>query len=185
MDAHRAAILRRRASLIGASLAAVGCASQAPPPEPVTEAPTAVRAPRPQPSAPVPGVPVPSATVAMVCLSVRIVRAVEFPDGGVAPTSGGQASLDEALAVLRDNPDRRVALEGHTDGKEPAYGRKLGMLRARAVEQYLTAQGIDAARLCVVDYGPTRPLTPGKTPDERAKNRRVSFQLLGDGEPCP
>jgi outer membrane protein OmpA-like peptidoglycan-associated protein len=71
----------------------------------------------------------------------------------------------------------RVAVEGHTDGRE-AKQRGLGQRRAEAVAAYLRGKGVLPARLVVEDRGAGQPLDPGTTRDGRAKNRRVEWWIL-------
>lgn len=204
-DGSTAIILRRRASFVGAALALAHCAGPALPRDervpavtvgaapaetPAPSPPTGSSTPptsgssTPPTAVPAPVPPDPAAPV-RVCLSVRILEDVGFVAGGTAPNASGQAAIDAVFEVLEASAHLRVALEGHTDGGEPLYGQKLDLLRAREVARQLTSRGIDAARLCTVGFGPSRPLTAGRTPQERAKNRRVSFRLLEASEPCP
>jgi OOP family OmpA-OmpF porin len=121
----------------------------------------------------------------MVCLSIVIMPKVLFAPGADVPLSASQATIDAAFEALRDNPRIRIVLEGHRDGKEEPYGRKLSLKRAEKVRDLLVGRGIDSARLCVQGFGETRPLTPSTTADQRAKNRRVEFRVLESGESCP
>jgi outer membrane protein OmpA-like peptidoglycan-associated protein len=93
--------------------------------------------------------------------------------------------MDEALKVLRDNPEVRVVIEGHRDAQEQPYGRQLSRERAKAVHDHFVAEGIDPARLCIASFGPERPIALSATPKGRDANRRVEFRMLQDGEPCP
>jgi OOP family OmpA-OmpF porin len=70
------------------------------------------------------------------------------------------ATLDEAISVLKQYPDLRVEVAGHTDecGSDE-YNQSLSDRRSRAVYDYLTANGIDAGRLAGPNgYGESRPL---------------------------
>ena len=70
------------------------------------------------------------------------------------------ATLDEAVNVLKQYPDLRVEVAGHTDecGTD-AYNEDLSNRRARVVYDYLTGNGIDAGRLAGPNgYGENRPL---------------------------
>lgn len=198
-DAQRRAILRRRASFIASSLAALSCgAGETPtsaPPVPTTEvsatgAPFASASASASASAPASAsvaVPAPSVapTVARVCLSIRIMPKVQFDHGSLVPTVASHDVLKEAAKILHENPRFRLMIEGHTDTTEPPYGRKVGLKRAKAVRAYFVKEGIDPARLCTQGFGDSRPLTASKTPKDRATNRRVEFRILRDDETCP
>ncbi|WP_147652151.1 OmpA family protein [Vulcaniibacterium gelatinicum] len=70
------------------------------------------------------------------------------------------AILNEAIEILKRYPDLRVEVAGHTDecGSDE-YNQGLSERRARAVYDYLTSNGIDAARLAGPNgYGESRPL---------------------------
>lgn len=93
--------------------------------------------------------------------------------------------LDEAIEILRRNPDLRVEVAGHTDsiGSE-GYNQGLSERRAEAVYNYMTARGIDASRLeGPVGYGESRPIAPNvnedgsDNPDGRARNRRTELNV--------
>ncbi len=70
------------------------------------------------------------------------------------------AILNEAIEILKRYPDMRVEVAGHTDecGTDE-YNQGLSERRSRAVYDYLTSNGIDAARMAGPNgYGESRPL---------------------------
>ena len=80
------------------------------------------------------------------------------------------------MKVLRDNPDLRVTVEGHTDSVgSAAYNQKLSERRAQAVKRYLVRQGIDPSRITTEGYGKSRPIASNETEEGRAKNRRADI----------
>ncbi len=87
--------------------------------------------------------------------------------------------LDDVVRIIRQNPDLRVEIQGHTDsiGSE-AYNMDLSRRRANAVKTYLVNQGISSARLTTVGYGESRPVATNATKEGRAKNRRVELQPI-------
>ncbi len=90
------------------------------------------------------------------------------------------AVLDEAAAILTDNPEIVVEIQGHTDAiGGSAYNMKLSNARAKTVRNYLiTKHMIDPKRLIARGYGETRPIADNRTRAGRAKNRRVDFVIL-------
>jgi OOP family OmpA-OmpF porin len=53
----------------------------------------------------------------------------------------------------------------------------LSRRRAEAVAQYLVRAGINADRLEPAGYGPSRPVAPNDTAENKAKNRRIEFTV--------
>jgi OmpA-OmpF porin, OOP family len=85
--------------------------------------------------------------------------------------------LDEAVRVLRNNPDLKVEIQGHTDNTGTAkYNLWLSQKRAESAMNYLVDKGIDPGRLTAKGYGFEQPVASNDTPEGRAKNRRVEFR---------
>ena len=75
---------------------------------------------------------------------------------------------------LRDNPDSRIIIEGHTDERgTPEYNIALGERRARAVARYMQNLGVDVNQLSIVSYGEEKPVDPGHAESNWQKNRRA------------
>ena len=75
---------------------------------------------------------------------------------------------------LRNNPDSRIIIEGHTDERgTPEYNIALGERRARAVARYMQNLGVDVNQLSIVSYGEEKPLDPGHAEANWKKNRRA------------
>jgi OOP family OmpA-OmpF porin len=94
--------------------------------------------------------------------------------------------LTQVVQVLKDVPQMRVRIEGHTDsigGEIP--NEKLSQKRAEAVMAYLVSKGIAPARLEAVGYGSTRPVASNKTEKGRSRNRRTEFHIISVGEQGP
>ena len=70
-----------------------------------------------------------------------------------------------------------VIIAGHTDalGSE-SYNYELSEKRARSVSEYLVRKGISSSRLSTMGYGKSQPVTDNRTPQGRARNRRVEFE---------
>ncbi len=86
--------------------------------------------------------------------------------------------LNELAAFLKTNKDIKVKIEGNCDERGTTeYNLALGDRRAKAAFDYLTAQGIDAARLTTISYGKEKPADPGNNEEAWAKNRRDEFIL--------
>jgi outer membrane protein OmpA-like peptidoglycan-associated protein len=87
--------------------------------------------------------------------------------------------LAAAAAVLRDYPDVRVVILGHTDAlADDSYNVTLSRARAQAVATWLGAHGVEPARLTADGLGESRPVDTNDTDAGRARNRRVEFVIL-------
>ncbi len=85
--------------------------------------------------------------------------------------------LQEIAGVLKDNPDWKLTVSGHTDnvGGDP-YNLDLSRRRAAAVKQALVTQyHVSAVRLATDGFGASRPVDTNDTLAGRARNRRVEL----------
>lgn len=104
---------------------------------------------------------------------------ITFEYDSATLTAAGQAAVAEAALILRDNPQAKVRIEGHTDGNgSDAANLTLSQARAETVRNALVASGIAADRLTAAGYGEGRHKVPDTTPDNQAINRRVEFVVL-------
>jgi outer membrane protein OmpA-like peptidoglycan-associated protein len=87
-----------------------------------------------------------------------------------------QATIAQIISLLAQNPDLKLAVQGHTDNAgTPQHNQELSEARARTVVASLTAQGVAADRLQAAGFGQTKPLADNATEDGKAKNRRVEL----------
>lgn len=84
--------------------------------------------------------------------------------------------LDQNALWMRQNKDKSVLLEGHTDERGSIeYNLALGERRASSARQYLEQLGVEASRLDILSYGEEKPAAFGQSPDDYRQNRRVEF----------
>ncbi len=84
--------------------------------------------------------------------------------------------LDEAVSILKKNPELKVEIDGHTDNiGSAAYNMNLSERRAKAVMEYFVDKGVEAERLTTKGFGLTTPAVSNDTKEGRAKNRRVEL----------
>jgi OmpA-OmpF porin, OOP family len=99
---------------------------------------------------------------------------------------GGMQQLTRVAEFLRQNPDRNVLVEGHTDSTAPdSYNLALSQRRANAVEEFLITQGVDPTRILATGYGEQLPIASNDTAAGRQANRRVEIVVLDAGQPIP
>lgn len=90
-----------------------------------------------------------------------------------------EPELQQVVRFLRENPELRIAINGHTDNVGTTdYNQTLSTRRAQAVYRYLAETGIDADRLAFRGYGATQPIADNNTVEGRQKNRRIAFEVL-------
>ena len=103
---------------------------------------------------------------------------------GSAELEGSRpASLDELADYLRNRPDARIILVGHTDaGGTLAANVALSRLRAEAVARILIERyGIASGRIPAEGAGFLAPRFSNRVEDDRRRNRRVEAVLLVGG----
>ncbi|HEX5755256.1 MAG TPA: outer membrane beta-barrel protein [Arenimonas sp.] len=93
--------------------------------------------------------------------------------------------LDEAIGILKQYPQLRFEVAGHTDAiGSDGYNMQLSQRRAQVVYDYLSDRGIDRSRMVgPTGYGEARPIAPNQhsdgsdDPDGRARNRRTELNV--------
>ena len=84
--------------------------------------------------------------------------------------------LQEAVLIMKKNPDLKVEVDGHTDSTgTAAYNMTLSVKRAEAIKDHFVSRGIDPNRLTTKGFGLTNPAASNSTKEGRAKNRRVEL----------
>ncbi len=106
-------------------------------------------------------------------------RIIEFESGSARLTPKGEAILAEMADKMQSLGTMRLQIIGHTDnvGSRPS-NIKLSAARAEAVKAYLQQQGVDGSRFGVAGRGPDEPVADNATPEGRARNRRIQFQVM-------
>jgi OOP family OmpA-OmpF porin len=111
-----------------------------------------------------------------------ILKGVVFEYDSTTLTADAKGILDGVAETLKSYADISVEIAGHTDNTGgDAYNLGLSERRSIAVKDYLTAHGVDAARMTPVGYGEAQPIDSNETEAGRTNNRRVELRVL-DGE---
>lgn len=112
--------------------------------------------------------------------TTSILRNIYFDYDKATFTTQSYGELNKLESMLRQNPQIKVEISGHTDNYGHwQYNRTLSQKRAEAVKDFLTKKGIDARRVKAVGYGESRPLATNDDEQEgRELNRRVEFKVL-------
>ena len=106
-----------------------------------------------------------------------------FRAGSTELEGSRPASLDELADYLRNRPDARIVLVGHTDVEGTlAANVSLSRLRAEAVARILVeSYGIAPNRVPAEGAGFLAPRFSNRAVDDRRRNRRVEAVLLVGG----
>lgn len=107
---------------------------------------------------------------------------IHFRTGSAQLSADGQRAVDELAELLRQHPDRRFQVEGHTDPRPISTARypsnwELGAGRAITIVKALIDRGIAEERLSAATYAATAPVADNRTPDGQADNRRIAVAL--------
>ncbi|AJO76817.1 MULTISPECIES: OmpA family protein [Pseudomonas] len=98
--------------------------------------------------------------------------------------SSGLVNINKLAQFLRDNPDRKVIVEGYTDSTgTAAYNQSLSERRATSVQVALIKMGIDPSRIVAQGYGKEYPVADNGSVSGRAMNRRVEVTISNDNQP--
>lgn len=108
-----------------------------------------------------------------------VLEGVQFEVDRAEITPASAAVLDRVAASLRDWPEVRVEVGGHTDSTgSTAHNQILSQRRADSVRAYLVGNGVGAARLVARGYGEGRPIADNTTAEGKARNRRVELTRI-------
>jgi chemotaxis protein MotB len=115
---------------------------------------------------------------------VKLPAGVLFESGKAEISKEGKDALREVAHVLRQVPDRRLMVAGHTDNfplntTSPFKNNlELSTERALTVAQQLIASGVPASRLVAAGYAEHEPVRENTTEAGRQENRRIEIVLL-------
>ena len=111
--------------------------------------------------------------------SSQVDSMVNFAFNSAQLDSTAQAVLRRQAAWIRQHPNVRLRVYGHTDlVGSSTYNKRLGLQRAQAVVAYLATQGVARSRLeAVASFGETQPLIV--TQGRERRNRRTVTQVNG------
>jgi chemotaxis protein MotB len=105
-----------------------------------------------------------------------------FPSGSAVVNPKGKEALGKLAAVLNQNPDITVDIEGHTDSI-PIHAKyqdnwDLSLARSASIVRILTTDyRVDPTRVIASGHSQYDPVQPNSTPEGRALNRRTDIIL--------
>ena len=108
-----------------------------------------------------------------------VIKGIEFDFGKATIRKESNKVLDDAIKVLKQYPELRIMVSGHTDNVgEPQKNVELSQERASAVKEYMVGKGIETGRIETRGAGPNEPVADNSTDKGRQQNRRIEFKLL-------
>lgn len=106
---------------------------------------------------------------------------VLFDTGMATLKPGAYTTIDRLATVLKQAPDRKVMIEGHTDSVGgDDYNRQLSERRAAAVQTALLERGVSSNQITAVGKGETFPVASNDNAGGRQQNRRVEMVFTDD-----
>ena len=110
-----------------------------------------------------------------------VLEGVTCEFGSAELTEGSKAKLSEVAETLKQFPEVKVEVQGHTDNSgDPNDHRMLSQQRADSVKNYLIDSEGPAERLTSKGYGPDQPREDNATREGRKANRRVELKWLDE-----
>jgi outer membrane protein OmpA-like peptidoglycan-associated protein len=108
-------------------------------------------------------------------------KRVEFLYAKDILTSGSKELVDKIIDLIKDANETIIEIGGHTDS-DGTKKRNLALStkRAVAVKDYMVRKDINHKQLKAVGYGESRPLVENTTKENKQKNRRVEFKVIGE-----
>jgi outer membrane protein OmpA-like peptidoglycan-associated protein len=86
--------------------------------------------------------------------------------------------LRDLAIIFRARPAWHLTIVGHTDASgDDVYNLELSLRRAASVRDLLVAAGVDESVVGIEGAGQTRPRVSNDTPEGRAENRRIEFEI--------
>ena len=112
---------------------------------------------------------------------VTLKNEILFDTGKSNLSVQAQKTLLDLNRVLKKYPENIIVVQGHTDSTGPLeYNNQLSVERAKAVYDFILANGLKTSALSYEGYGPKAPIADNSTAEGRAKNRRVELKITAN-----
>lgn len=120
-------------------------------------------------------------------IRVRVPADQLFQSGTAQLLASAAGPLDRiAQVIMKDYPQQRIAIEGHTDNSQ-LYGgtyttsHQLAAAQSNAVMEQMTKRNhLPTTQLFTLAHGNNYPIADNNTPAGRSSNRRIEFVIYPD-----
>jgi chemotaxis protein MotB len=114
---------------------------------------------------------------------VKVPASILFASGSAELSGDGKSAISDIASILKQFPDRRFEVAGHTDNIPVASSTfkdnwALSTARAVTVTEQLVSAGMNPARLVAAGYGQFAPMRDNNSDAGRQENRRIEIVLL-------
>ncbi len=110
-----------------------------------------------------------------------VLKNIFFETGKFEVQKESKSELDKLVALLNDNPNLKIQIDGHTDNVGLEKDNvPLSNNRAKSVVNYLLNKGISNQRLSYKGFGASTPVAGNETEAGRAMNRRTELSVLSN-----
>lgn len=108
-----------------------------------------------------------------------VIKGIRFRTASAEIENTEIPDLDRLVEVMNENSRIRIRITGHTDNVGDSFlNQELSLIRAKSVQEYLRAKGIDEARVQVAGKGDTQPVASNETESGRTQNRRIEVEII-------
>ncbi|WP_413853442.1 OmpA family protein [Candidatus Ruminimicrobium bovinum] len=114
-------------------------------------------------------------------IEVTLKNDILFTTGSAELSEGAKKTLTDLNKVLKKYPENIIQVQGHTDSTGSAsFNQTLSEKRAKAVYEFIVANGLKTSGLTYIGFGPNQPVASNDTAEGRAKNRRVELKITAN-----
>lgn len=101
---------------------------------------------------------------------------VLFDTGKATLKPGAYSTIDRLAQALKEDPNRRVMIEGHTDSVgSDEFNQQLSENRALSVQSALMQRGVSGSQITSLGKGESTPVASNDNAAGRQQNRRVEL----------
>jgi outer membrane protein OmpA-like peptidoglycan-associated protein len=106
---------------------------------------------------------------------------VLFDTGKATLKPGAYSTMDRLASVLKESPNRKVLIEGHTDNTgSDEKNMLLSQQRALSVQGALMERGVSGGQISTIGKGESTPIASNDDSAGRQRNRRVELIVSQD-----